>query len=76
MNEDQFRFNAKIQDAIEEAKAAAQVNALDKVKDSLQKDENLMKERQKLILLADKSEYGWSTVQVPVPQRPVKLILD
>ena len=76
MNEDQFRFNAKIQDAIEEAKTAAQVNALDKVKDSLQKDENLMKERQKLILLADKSEYGWSTVQEPVPQRPVKLILD
>ena len=62
-NEDQFRFNAKIQDAIEEAKAAAQVNALDKVKDSLQKGENLLKERQKHILLVDKSEYGWSTVQ-------------
>ena len=62
-NEDQFRFNVKIQDAIEEAKAAAQVNALDKVKDSLQKGENLLKERQKHILLADRSEYGWSTVQ-------------
>ena len=48
-NEDQFRFNAKIQDTLEEAKAAAQVNALDKVKDSLQKGENLLKERQKHI---------------------------
>ena len=48
-NEDQFRFNAKI---------AAQVNALDKVKDSLQKGENLLKEHQNHILLADKSEYS------------------
>lgn len=62
-NEDQFRFNAKIQDTLEETKAAAQANALDKVKDSLQKGEDLLKERQKHILLADKSEYGWSTVQ-------------
>ena len=62
-NEDQFRFNAKIQDTIQGPEAAAQVNALDKVKDSLQKGENLLKERQKYILLADKSEYGWSTVQ-------------
>ena len=36
---------------------------MDKVKDSLQKGENLLKERQKHILLADRSEYGWSTVQ-------------
>ena len=63
MKIDQFRFNAKIQDTTEEAKAAVQVNALDKVKDSLQKGENLLKERQKHILLADKSEYGWSTVR-------------
>ena len=39
------------------------MNALDKVKDSLQKGEDLLKERQKHILIADKSEYGWSTVQ-------------
>ena len=58
-NEDQFRSKAKIQDAKQEAKAAAaQVNALDKVKDSLQKGENLLKEHQNHILLADKSEYG------------------
>ena len=42
-NKDQFRFNAKIQDTLKEAKAAAQVTALDKVK------ENLLKERQKHI---------------------------
>ena len=62
-NEDQFKFNAKIQDTLEETKAGAQANALDKVKDLLQKGEDLLKERQKHILLADKSEYGWSTVQ-------------
>ena len=62
-NEDQFRFNAKIQDTLEETKEAAQANALDKVKDSLRKGEDLLKERQKHILLADKSEYSWSTVQ-------------
>ena len=33
-NEDQFRFNAKIQDTLEETKAAAQASALDKIKDS------------------------------------------
>ena len=62
-NEDQFRFNTKIQDTLEETKAAAQANALGKVKDSLQKGEDLLKECQKHILLADKSEYSWSTVQ-------------
>ena len=62
-SKDQFRFNPKIQDTSEETKVAAQVNALDKVKDSLQKGEDLLKERQKHIPLADKSEYGWSTVQ-------------
>ena len=68
-NEDQFRFNAKIQDTSEETKAAAQANAPDKVKDSLQEGEDLLKERQKHILLTDKSEYGWSTVQEYKKQR-------
>ena len=36
-------FNAKIQHTLEEAMAAAQVNVLDKVKDSLQKGESLLK---------------------------------
>ena len=62
-NEDQFRFNSKLQDTLDETKTAVQANAMDKVKDSLQKGENLLKERQKHILLADKSEYGWSTVE-------------
>ena len=62
-NEDQFRFNAKIQDTLDKTKEATQANALDKVNDSLRRGEDLLKERQKHILLADKSEYGWSTVQ-------------
>ena len=33
-----------------------------KVKESLDRATSLLKERQKLILLADKSPYGWKTV--------------
>ena len=38
-------------------------NAVDKAKESLTEGKSLLTERQKLILLADKSEFGWKTVQ-------------
>jgi len=57
-NEDQFRFNAKLQDVMDEAKSSVQSHGLQKVKDFLEKGETLLKERQKHILLADKSEFG------------------
>ena len=57
-NEDQFRFNAKLQDVMDEAKSSVQSPGLQKVKDFLEKGETLLKERQKHILLADKSEFG------------------
>ena len=41
-NEDQFRFNSKLQDTLDETKTEVQANAMDKVKDSLQKGENLL----------------------------------
>ena len=62
-NEVQYKFNAKIQDSIDEAKSYLESNAVDKAKESLTEGTSLVTERQKLILLADKSEFGWKTVQ-------------
>lgn len=57
-NEDQYRFNLKVSDAIEEAKDACFARQFDKVQTSLEKGEKLLIERQKHILLADKSDFG------------------
>ena len=62
-NEVQYKFNAKIQDSIDEAKSYLESNAVDKAKESLTEGTSLLTERQKLVLLADKSEFGWKTVQ-------------
>ena len=62
-NEDQFRFNLKVADAIDEAKEACSSQHLDKVHASLEKGEKLLLERQKHILLADKSDFGWSLIR-------------
>ena len=62
-NEDQYRFNLKVGDAIEEAKEACSSQQLDKVHASLEKGEKLLSERQKHILLADKSDFGWSLIR-------------
>ena len=61
--EDQFKFNMKVQDSIEEAKNSVTANDLQKARDALQKGETFLKQRQKHILLADKSEFGWATVK-------------
>ena len=55
-------FNAKLQDSFEEAKSHLEVNAIDKAKETLAEGTSLLAERQKLILLADKSDFGWRTV--------------
>ena len=62
-NEVQYKFNAKIQDSIDETKSYLESNAVDKTKESLTEGTSLLTERLKLILLADKSEFGWKTVQ-------------
>ena len=62
-NEDQYRFNLKLSDAIEEAKDACSARQFDKVHASLEKGEKLLTERQKHILLADKSDFGWSLIR-------------
>lgn len=62
-NEDQYRFNLKVGDAIEEAKEACSSRQFDKVHASLEKGEKLLSERQKHILLADKSDFGWLLIR-------------
>ena len=62
-NEHQFKFNQKV---IQKTNAA--LNALDgpnivKAKEELAEGMSLTLNRQKLVKLADKSEFGWATVQ-------------
>ena len=60
-NEDQFKFNQKLSEMLDSAKSAAEHSQLEKVKKDLEEGEKLISERQKHILLADKSDYGWAT---------------
>ena len=62
-NEDQYKFNLKVAETFDSAKSAAEKCNLEKVKSDPEEGEKLLVERQKHILLADKSEYGWSTVE-------------
>lgn len=62
-NEDQYRFNSKLSDVITEVKSSCSSQQLDKVKEYLDKGESLLAQRQKHILLADKSEFGWMIIQ-------------
>ena len=62
-NEIQYKFNSKVQGSLEDAKSHLQANAIDKAKEALGESMSLLAERQKLILLADKSEFGWKTVE-------------
>ena len=61
-NEDQYKFNLKMAETIDSAESATQKSQLEKVKSDLEEDEKLLSERQKHILLADKLEFGWCTV--------------
>ena len=61
-NEDQYEFNLKLAKPIDSAKSAAEKLQLEKVKTDLKGGEKLLVERQKYILLADKSEHDWSNV--------------
>jgi len=61
-NEDQFKFNQKLSETLDSAKSAAEHSQLEKVKRDLEEGESLISERQKHILLADKSDYGWAMV--------------
>ena len=62
-NEDQYKFNLKLGETLDNAKSATHKSQLEKVKSELEEGEKLLLECQKHILLADKSESGWFTVE-------------
>ena len=62
-NEIQYKFNVKLQDTLDEVKSHLEANAVDKAKASLSEGTSMLFERQKLILLADKSDFGWKTIE-------------
>ena len=47
---------------MEDAKAALETKDFEKTKEALDRDMTLLQERQKLILLPDKSPFCWKTV--------------
>ena len=62
-NEIQYKFNGKVQGSLEEVQSHLETDAVDKAKEALAQGARLLDERQKLILLVDKSEFGWKTVE-------------
>ena len=63
-NEKQHQFNERVKDKIEAANRclSAIPPAVEKAKEALQEGEQLITARQKLIRIADRSEFGWTTV--------------
>ena len=61
-NEDQYKFNAKLADSMVEVSETLEAKEINKAQETLQKGKQMLSERQKHILLADKSEFGWGTV--------------
>ncbi|XP_060572473.1 integrase/recombinase xerD homolog [Ruditapes philippinarum] len=61
-NEEQFKLNAKVIDKLAVAQAAVETQDLSSAKDSIIQAWELLKRRQKLVLLADTSDLGWKTV--------------
>jgi len=61
-NEKQYKANKPIKDSVEDAQIPLQRNNVEKTKQALDKGVELLQERKKLILLADKSQCGWKRV--------------
>ena len=61
-NEDQFKFNSKVIDTMSDAATALERQDYTQTQEEINKGELMMAERQKHILLADKSEFAWATV--------------
>ena len=58
-----YKFNLKLGETLDNVRSAAQKSQLEKVISELDEGEKLLLERQKHILLADKSESGLFTVE-------------
>ena len=63
-NEQQFSFNRKVAGTSGTALKALESGNIPKAKEELNKGISLIHSRRKIIKLADKSEFGWATVQV------------
>ena len=61
-NEDQYKFNIKLADSMADVSKALEMREITKAQEALLKGEQMLSERQKHILLADKSEFGWGTI--------------
>ena len=61
-NEDQYKATKCALEAVEDARSSLERKDLPKIKEPLEKGTSVLKERRKLILLADKSPYDWKTV--------------
>ena len=61
-NEDQFKATKAVMISLEEAEDYLGKKDYQKTKEAIDKGKALVKERQKLIKLADKSPFGWKTV--------------
>lgn len=61
-HEHQYKHNEQIKEVVTEAKDAIQAKKIEASIAKLDEGIHLIEQRQKLILLADKSEYGWKTV--------------
>ena len=61
-NEQQFKFNQKVLKANAKASRAMASGDTARAKESLQGGIDLLNKRQELIKLADKSEFGWATI--------------
>ena len=62
-NEEQYKSASKVLDTLEDAKYNLESENLEAAKSSLDLGISLVKERQKVNLIAYKSQYGWKTVQ-------------
>ena len=62
-NEEQYKSATQILDTLEEANFNLEESNIPGAKGAVQQGIALPKERQKLILLADKSKFGWKTVK-------------
>ena len=60
-NEEQFKFNRKVANTMEDARRHLAEQKFDAVVEDIKEGEKLISQRQKLILIADKSEHGWAT---------------
>ena len=62
-NEQQFNFNRKVIQKSSSALKAVESSNIVKAREELLEGISLLNNRQKIIKLADKSEFGWATVQ-------------